>query len=112
MIEFLRFDRFISPAILICCYYLGAIFMPLALWLLRKRLLRFLSERFRTFASLRQSLQQGWQSLSLRQKILTVLAFVLLFLMMEIAWRMLFEAMIGYFDMHDYLYRMSRQAAS
>lgn len=29
---------------------------------------------------------------------------------MELFWRMMFEAMIGYFDMHDYLQHLSKGA--
>jgi hypothetical protein len=50
-----------------------------------------------------------FSSLNAAQKTVTVLSFIVLFLCMELCWRMMFEAMIGYFDMHDYLYEISKQ---
>ncbi|BCD67237.1 hypothetical protein NitYY0918_C0108 [Nitratiruptor sp. YY09-18] len=37
---------------------------------------------------------------------MTILIAVGFFLCAELCWRMVFEAMIGYFDMHDFLYEI------
>ncbi|WP_434658401.1 DUF4282 domain-containing protein [Sulfurimonas sp. NW9] len=37
------------------------------------------------------------------------LFFGVIFLCMELCLRILFEGMIGYFDMHDYLYKISQK---
>lgn len=103
MWDLLTFDRFITPDVLRIAYYLGAVAMPLALWAFRSYLLR----RIGPLAELDSQRQQLFASLSQRNKILVVTSMILLFLFMELAWRMMFEAMIGYFQMHDYLQILS-----
>jgi hypothetical protein len=89
MWEFLTFRTFITQDILIIIYYFGVFFLPVLLWLYRKKVALFLNAyRF-------------------NNKSTTILIIIILFLMMQLMWRMLFEAMIGYFDMHDYLQILS-----
>ncbi len=99
MWDVLTFDHFITPDVLRIAYYLGAVAMPLALWAMRAWLLR----RIGLLADLDSQRQQLFASLSQRNRILVVASMILLFLFMELAWRVMFEAMIGYFQMHDYL---------
>ncbi|GAB6035113.1 DUF4282 domain-containing protein [Galenea microaerophila] len=77
-------------------YYLGAIIGPIILYALRKRLTAYLKDKGLTF------------SLSASEERLALLIYIIALICMELCWRMMFEAMIGYFDMHDYLYKISQ----
>ena len=107
MQDFLTFQSFISPGVLLAAYYVGALVMPVLLWLGRNRLVR----RFAVLGWLDQQRQQVFQQLSSRDQWLVALAVVLLFIFMEIVWRMMFEAMIGYFQMHDFLRQLAAAGA-
>lgn len=99
MWDFLTFDRFVTQHVLLIAYYVGAVGMPLALWMGRRYLLR----KIALLAQLDLQRQALFGSLSRRNQTLVVVLLILMFLFMELAWRMMFEAMIGYFQMHDYL---------
>jgi hypothetical protein len=86
MIEFLKFEKFITQDILIFFYYMGVFFLPVVLWYYRKKL-TFLYKHY-------ESQNKGLY--------LSIAFFI--FLSMQVMWRMMFEAMIGYFDMHNYLH--------
>jgi len=77
--------------------------MPILLYLFRNTLL----ERVSLLKTIHEKLHAFYGTFGLREKLLFWLVFLTIFLCMELCWRMIFEAMIGYFDMHDYLYRLS-----
>ena len=85
MQEFLTFERFITQDVLIFMYYIGVLFLPLVLWKYKKKTLQLISKT--------------------ENSKLMIIFFV--FLALELMWRMMFEAMIGYFDMHNYLQEIS-----
>ena len=89
--DFLRFNTFIAQDVLVFFYYIFAILVPLFLWALRP----YIIEKFPAVKTLEKSL-------SLK----SILLFFAIFLCMELCLRMVFEAMIGYFDMHDYLFEI------
>ena len=91
MQDFLTFQTFITPKILLIFYTIGALIVPLFGWYL----LRYLKRRF-------------FPDLVIPKKIYLYLVMLLCLLCMELFWRMIFEVMIAYFDMHDALMRMSR----
>jgi len=99
MNDFLSFNHFISPGVLIVTYYMGAVLMPLLLWLSR----HYLINKISLFSDLDEIRQRIFSSLGTRNEILFITAFIMMFFFMELMWRMMFEAMIGYFQMHDYL---------
>ncbi len=84
MYDFLTFKTFITPTILIFIYYIGAMVIPLILYLNKKRL----SNRLNI-------------NIKLHWKLQIVLAVI--FLMLETMWRMGFEMLIGYFQIHNAL---------
>ena len=94
MWDFLTFNHFIAQDVLMIFYYLGAIIGPFILYSLRKRLTAYLKDKGLTF------------SLSAPEERLALLIYIIALICMELCWRMMFEAMIGYFDMHDYLYEI------
>ena len=99
MWDFLTFQTFITQDILITLYYIGAILIPVILWYSKD----YLRKRFSLFSQIDSASRQLFGALSTQNRILTLLGFFTLFLCMELCWRMMFEMMIGYFDMHDYL---------
>ena len=81
MIDFLTFKTFISIDILILSYYIGAVIIPISMWLGKSYL------------------QRKFKILDKFNIFLITLFLFLTFISMEIVWRMCFEAMIGYFQM-------------
>ena len=91
MYDFFTFNSFITPKILIIVYYIGVFFLPAVVWRYRQKV---------------KFLYNAYESQNKRIIILYVLG---LFLLMQLFWRMMFEMMIGYFDMHTYLHQMVQQ---
>lgn len=84
VIDFLSFNTFITQYVLIFFYYLGVVLIPLIL------------HKYRVKISSIAKIDT--QNIALKLSV-----FVLLLIMMELTLRMFFEAMIGYFDIHDYV---------
>ncbi len=79
MMDFLTFKSFITPEVLVACYYMGVLIMPvLAVYLWKK------------LGPLLTSTENRSQQIA---------ATVALVFMLELFWRMMFEAMIAYFQM-------------
>jgi len=98
--DFLTFKTFISTEALIIFYYLGALILPIGLWLLLTWLIR-------KYRLLNTAYENGkellWKSLNRKQQIKFIAFFVISFLFMELFWRMLFEFLIAYMQMRDAL---------
>ncbi len=99
MTNFLTFKTFISIDILILSYYIGAIIIPIAMWLSKA----YLQKRFKILDNFNNFLLKLFGTMSLKRKLLSIALFVTMFISMEIVWRMCFEAMIGYFQMIEAL---------
>ena len=97
MTDFLTFKKFISIDILILSYYIGAIVIPIAMWLSKG----YLQRRFKILDSFNSFLVKLFGTMSLKRKTILIALFVAMFISMEIVWRVCFEAMIGYFQMID-----------
>jgi hypothetical protein len=98
--DFLTFNSFLSIPVLIGFYYLGAIVCPFVMW----RCMKWLLKRYPWAADLHaQGKSIVWQQLPSDKKWKVVLLFVAMFLMAEIFWRMLFEYLIAFMQMHDAL---------
>jgi len=98
--DFLTFKSFISIEVLIIFYYLGALILPIGVWLLLTWLIR-------KYRLLNTAYENGkeiiWKSLSRKQQTNLVIFFVTSFLFMELFWRMFFEFLIAYMQMRDAL---------
>ncbi len=92
MYDFLMFRVFVTPTLLLVIYYVGAVLMPLFVWLAWLWLKR-----------------KYFPEVVLPKQVYISIFFLLGFLMMELFWRMMFEVVIAYFDMHDALMKMSSQ---
>lgn len=105
MKDLLTFNYFITPHILLVVYYIGAIGIPILLWKSRKYLL----DKFTLLQSLNDYIKTLFSTLSDKNQRYVRITYIAIFLMMELIWRMMFEAMIGYFNMHNYLQHISSQ---
>ena len=98
--DFLTFKSFISTEALILFYYIGALILPIGIWI-------FLNWLIRRYELLNVAYENGkkmlWQSLNIKQQIKLVTLFVFFFLFMELFWRMLFEFLIAYMQIRDAL---------
>jgi hypothetical protein len=104
MWDILSFNHFVTQNVLIFFYYIGAIVIPIGLLFFRS----YLIDNISYIKKINTKVKNFFSSLNAAQKTVTVLSFLLLFLCMQLCWRMMFEAMVGYFDMHDYLYEISK----
>ena len=98
MTDFLTFQTFITPTLLIIMYYFGAIVIPLvsyhvAKWI-KSSYFNDITKEMKKRLSTKQQL-----------KILGIAFFI--FICMEIFWRVMFELLIAYFDMHDALMQLN-----
>lgn len=84
VVDFLSFNTFITQYVLIAFYYFSVFLIPLLLYIYRDKINNIFG-------------------LSSQKKFMNFLFFIMLFFMMEIFLRMFFEAMIGFFDLHDYV---------
>ena len=108
MRDILVFNRFVTQDVLILFYYIGAVMIPVMLFVFRKELIG----RVTFFKRIDDRLKAFYGHFTTGRKTVFWLVFFTIFLCMELCWRMLFEAMIGYFDIHDFLYRIANQGVS
>ena len=98
--DFLAFKSFISIKALIIFYYIGALILPVGLWLLVGWLIR----KYDFFdAAYKKGKEVIWKSLNKKQQTKLVIFFIFVFFFMELFWRMLFEFLIAYMQIRDAL---------
>ena len=102
MKEFLTFETFITPSLLIFIYYIGAIVIPIVSWYLIHWIKTVYFSKKDT-----KSKEYVRVPITSRQHFVVYMIFFISFLCMEIFWRMMFEFFIAYFDMHDALMKLS-----
>ena len=105
MRDILLFNTFVTQDVLIVFYYIGAVLMPVVLYVFRKELIGHVA----FFKRVNDRLKAFYGNFTTGQKTVFWLVFFTIFLCMELCWRMVFEAMIGYFDMHDFLYQIANK---
>ncbi len=99
--DLLSFETFLSPALLILIYYLGAVGIPLLAWKLARPVKSRIADIPVAGVELPDKHRPGKEWLPSRARTLAY-AFAA-FLVMEVGWRVLFEFMLAYFQMRDYL---------
>jgi len=105
IMDFLSFKTFISPYVLIICYFIGAFIIPIASLFLVK----WLHSKYRpildatAFAKDVLPKLTFKQFISLKQRILFISAVLIFFISLEIMWRMLFEFLIAYLQIREAL---------
>ena len=101
MRDFLTFQTFITPALLILMYYVGALLIPLVSWYLA----RWIQKSY--FTEISKSFKEVVKAkTTAKQRFIIYAVFIICFLCMEILWRVMFEFFIAYFDMHDALMKL------
>ncbi len=86
MWDILSFKTFISPNVLVLFYYTGVVGIPIVLWYFQSYLLK--KSRMKSNALM-------W------------IGFIVMIIFAELFWRMIFEMLIGYFDIHNYLQKLN-----
>lgn len=100
--DVLSFQTFLSPPLLILIYYLGAVGIPLLAWKIASSARNRLAEIPSPGVQLPKRPAAHWLPSKAR-----VLAYAFAaFLAMELFWRLMFEFMLAYFQMRDYLAAM------
>jgi len=103
MQDFLTFNSFVTPHILIFFYYIGAVGVPLFLWFSKDAI----TKKVLFLGNIDKKAKNYYKTLSYKNRLKSIVLFFLLFFFLELFLRMMFEMMIGYFDMHDYLYKIA-----
>ena len=104
--DFLTFKTFLSIDALIVFYYAGAVVLPLLVWsfsawvLQKYKIVDFVNQHKRRLTG---------KPFNRSRRIKMILLFIWLFVFMELCWRMLFEFMIAYMQMHDALLHLKAQ---
>jgi len=97
MVDFLTFKTFITPSLLVIMYIVGALVMPVASYYISKWVVtRYFSRQKEIF----------FAGTTPKQRFLLLLMFLGCFLCMEIMWRVMFEFVVAYFDMHATLMKL------
>lgn len=98
--DFLVFQVHISPAVLLVAYYVGALLIPVLVYDMSRRFNQRLAredwrvpDRYKAGLLARRGRVIGYAVVAL--------------LLGELAWRMMFEFLVAYFQMHEALTRMS-----
>ena len=95
MKDFLTFQTFITPSLLIVIYYVGAVIIPLLSWYF----VRWIKTVYKTEIETTSS--------TFKKRSIGYTTFLISFFCMEILWRVMFEFFIAYFDMHDALMKLA-----
>lgn len=104
MIEFLSFKQMISIPALIVFYYLGAVFLPIAVWFFCSWLLNKIDP---SDSWVSQGKTLFHDSLCRKQKIIVSILFAFSFLLAELFWRIMFEFLIAFMQMRETLLQLS-----
>ncbi len=98
--DFFLFERFISIPVLIVLYNIGALLCPLLMWYCVRWMMRRFSLPEQVYL---RGKTLAWKVLPRREKVKVSTLFVAAFLLAELFWRMLFEYLIAFMQMHDAL---------
>lgn len=102
MKEFLTFETFITPTLLIFIYYIGAVVIPIVSWYF----VHWIKTAYFSKTDMKGKAASLSVSLTMRQRTIVFTIFLISFLLMEMFWRMIFEFFIAYFDIHDALMKL------
>jgi len=94
MKDFLTFQTFITPSLLIFIYYIGALLIPVFSW--------YFVHWIRTVYK-----KELEHNTTFEQRFIVYTVFFISFICLEIFWRVIFEFFIAYFDMHDALMKLA-----
>ena len=96
--DFLTFKSFISIEVLILFYYMGALVLPIFAWLF----ITWVVQKYKIISiTYEKGKETFWKSLSRGQKIKLITLFFIGFFFMQLFWRMMFEFLIAYMQIHE-----------
>lgn len=98
--DFLVFQIHVSPAVLLVTYYAGAVLIPVLVYDMTRRFHQRLAQK-----DLDATRRYKAQLLTRRGRVIAYAVTALV--LSELAWRMMFEFLLAYFQMHEALTRMS-----
>lgn len=109
LLDFLSFKTFISPYILIACYFIGAFIIPIAsIFLVKWAKDKWIKSKY--YSNLKNEglipLEIS-QFIPLKIRFYSIIAAITLFISLEIMWRMLFEFLIAYLQIREALVSIS-----
>lgn len=93
--DFIRFRIFITPSFLVAVYYLGAVGIPLLAWYSAHQLKKKEPEWLAAVST------STWAGKIMPYKARIVTMGLVMFLLMELFWRMMFEVMLAYFQIRE-----------
>ena len=103
-IDFLTFRSFISPHVLVVCYYIVALGVPVGSWFFARRIKR----KYWVVSDIYESSKTTIFNITrTKDRMLFYVLFALLFFCMEIMWRMIFEFLIAYLQMREALLELA-----
>ncbi|PKN69164.1 MAG: hypothetical protein CVU54_11695 [Deltaproteobacteria bacterium HGW-Deltaproteobacteria-12] len=103
-IDYLTFRSVISPHVLLACYYIGALGVPVGSWFFARRI----KNKYLVVSDIYESSKTIIFSITkTKDRMLFYVLFAMLFFCMEIIWRMVFEFLIAYFQMRDVLLELA-----
>lgn len=98
--DFFTFKRFLSIETLIVFYYIGALILPVIIWLYAKPLIK----KFNLISGLYFKEKEClWELLDKRQKIKLIGFSIPIFIFAQLLWRILFEFLIAFMRMREAL---------
>lgn len=104
ILDFLSFKILITPYLLIYSYAFGTLFIPILSWLIALKIKR----KFKFFSHVvDQSAAFTVNHTQLKHKIWIYLLALFIFISLEIIWRVMFEFMAAYFQMHQTLINLN-----
>jgi len=98
--DFLTFKKLISIEVLILFYYLGAVVFPIVGWFL---FVWFIQKYQLLYTISTKGKDIIWGLLSTKNKSILIGLFIVLFLFMQLIWRIMFEFLIAYMQIRDAL---------
>jgi len=98
--DFLNFKLMISPYLLILFYYLGAIGVPIFSWIISK----WIRKKYWLVSNVQDSSIEIFNKVVAKKyRFRLMVLFIMMFIFLELMWRMMFEFLIAYFQMHSAL---------
>ena len=109
ILDILLFRTYITPWVLLFMYYMGAVVMPIAAFVLARRWWKRLPrENIHLLnSSLFYIIARGGHDHWLVLRTRLILVMLAMFVMAQVGWRMLFEFGFAYFQMHEALQRLA-----
>jgi len=103
-IDYLTFRSFISPHVLLACYYIGALGVPVGSWFFAG----WIKRKYLVVSDIYESSKtMTFSNTKTKDRMLFYVLFALFLFCVEIVWRIVFEFLIAYFQMRDVLLELA-----